>query len=102
MVNALTILLHEHPNLKEIDHTFCCPGHSSIQEVDNIHSSIEKALKVCEVHVYSPPGFVGVLTNVRQRYMKAIKLKTGDFCNYQKTSKNLKYSEIQLKKVKAY
>jgi hypothetical protein len=55
MVTALKILLHKHPNLKEIEHKSCCPEHSSIQEVDNIHSSIEKALKVCEV--YSPPGF---------------------------------------------
>jgi hypothetical protein len=55
MVTALKIILHKHPNLKEIEHKSCCPEHSSIQEVDNIHSSIEKALKVCEV--YSPPGF---------------------------------------------
>ncbi|VDH92453.1 Hypothetical predicted protein [Mytilus galloprovincialis] len=67
MVTALKILLFEHPKLQVIEHKFCSPGHS-IQEVDNIHSNIEKSLKVCEV--FSPPGFIRALSKVRPSFMK--------------------------------
>ncbi|CAC5374170.1 ALOX5 [Mytilus coruscus] len=51
MVTALKILLFEHPKLQVIEHKFCSPGHSSIQEVDNIHSNIEKSLKLSDQSV---------------------------------------------------
>lgn len=47
-------------NVNTIVQKFCCPGHSSIQEVDNIHSGIEKTLQLAEI--YSPISLVRVLT----------------------------------------
>lgn len=63
--------------------------------MDNIHSSIEKALKVCEV--YSPSGFVKVLTKVRQSFMKVIELKTGNFVIIRRPVKILNFQKFSSK-----
>lgn len=39
---ALLKFLEEHPNITKITQKFGTPGHSPVQEVDNIHSQIEK------------------------------------------------------------
>lgn len=44
MLTALKHFMTLNPNVEEIVQKFCTPGHSSIQEVDNVHSHIEKAL----------------------------------------------------------
>ena len=36
MVTALKIFLYQHLNLKQIEHKFCTPGHSNIQEVSTV------------------------------------------------------------------
>ena len=47
MCSALQHFLQHTPStLQIIEHTFCAPGHSSIQEVDSVHSQIEKSLRV--------------------------------------------------------
>lgn len=49
MVSALKKIMTKFPNNEEIEHKLCTPGHSSIQEVDNVHSHIEKALNLSEL-----------------------------------------------------
>ena len=44
---------------------FGTPGHSAIQEVDNLHSQIEKTLSHSEV--FSPVGLLRVLLLVDRR-----------------------------------
>ena len=34
--------MKHHPEVLSIMHKFCEPGHSTIQEVDNLHSQIER------------------------------------------------------------
>ena len=58
MTLALKSFLRDHPTIERIVQKFCTPGHSSIQEVDNINSHIEKGLKVAEV--YSPISLIRV------------------------------------------
>ena len=53
---ALREVLVKNPNLSFIQQTFCEPGHSAIQEVDNAHSQIERALSSMEI--FSPLGLV--------------------------------------------
>lgn len=38
MTLALKNFIQVHPCIKQIEQTFCTPGHSAIQEVDNIQS----------------------------------------------------------------
>lgn len=48
MTTGFKTFLSESESVTEIIQKFCCPGHSSIQEVDNIHCTIEKTLKYAE------------------------------------------------------
>ncbi|CAG2189296.1 unnamed protein product [Mytilus edulis] len=91
-------LKNNHYALKTIEQKFCEPGHSSIQEVDSVHSQIEKALSVSEI--YSPVSLLRVLTKVRKKSMKIIELQPGDFLNFQATSQSFKFSEVPFTKVK--
>ena len=64
MSAALREFLIDHPNIEIIEQKHCEPGHSSIQECDNIHSQIEKSLHSTEI--FSPPELVKAMLNVNQ------------------------------------
>ena len=64
MSAALREFLIDHPNIEIIEQKYCEPGHSSIQECDNIHSQIEKSLHLAEI--FSPPELVKAMLNVNQ------------------------------------
>ena len=95
---ALKKFLIEHPTLCFIMQKFCARGHSSIQEVDNIHSHIEKALKVAEI--YSPISLLRLMLNVRPNSSRVIQLKPENFVNYQKAAGYLSFSDVPYTKVK--
>jgi hypothetical protein len=79
--------MRQHPNVT-IEQKFCEPGHTSIQEVDNLHSQIEKRLKVLEV--YSPISLMRVLLNVNVlNLLTVIQMKSADFLDYQQSSRSL-------------
>lgn len=76
--------------IKQIEQTFCTPGHSSNQEVDNIHSHIEKMLKISGI--YSPVSLVRVLKKVRPKSSSVLQLmkeRFFDFGNAQDLGKTL-------------
>jgi len=52
--------------LCSLDYYKVCPGHSPVQEVDNVHSHIEKTLKCKEV--YNPPSLVRVLKHAKRKH----------------------------------
>lgn len=56
---AIKIFLKKHPEIVSIEHKYCEPGHSCIQEVDNLHSQIETVCRHCEM--YSPIGLLRML-----------------------------------------
>ena len=92
---ALKRFLIEHPTLCIIMQKFCARGHSSIQEVDNIHSHIEKALQVAEI--YSPISLLRLMLNVRPNSSRVIQLKPENFVNYQKAAGYLSFSDVPYK-----
>jgi len=58
------------------------PGHSPIQEVDNIHTQIEKTLSNSEV--FSPVSLIRALKRVNRKHpLKIIQMRKGDFWNFQ-------------------
>lgn len=67
---------------------FSTPGHSYIQEMDNIHSNIEKVLKISEL--WSPVSLIRLLLfcNRKSSY-DVIQMKTTDFRDYHTPSKAL-------------
>ncbi|CAC5411155.1 unnamed protein product [Mytilus coruscus] len=85
-------------SLKSVEHKFSEPGHSSIQEVDCVHSHIEKALNLSEI--FSPVSFLRMLTRVRKRSMKVIRLQPEHFFNFQEASHTFKYNSVPFTKIK--
>ncbi|KAF2889764.1 hypothetical protein ILUMI_16409 [Ignelater luminosus] len=62
---ALMKFLERHPTIEEIEQKFGKPGRSNIQEVDNLHSQIEK--KLSKLKMFSPLGLLCQLSTVDQR-----------------------------------
>lgn len=85
-----------HPEVKVIEQKFCEPGHSSIQEVDNLHSQIEAACGPTEM--YSPVALMRILKTVNR--LKMIQMKPEDFKDYQDIAVRGKYNRIPYTKVK--
>lgn len=98
MTFGLKKFMSDNPTIKSISQKYCTPGHSSIQEVDNIHSHIEKALRLTEI--YSPVSLLRIMTQIRPRNSKVIQLKDTDFLNFRQASISLKFSGIPYTKVK--
>ena len=87
-----------HSIVKEIEHKYCTPGHSSIQEVDNIHSQTESAWGPAEI--YSLISLMRILKTCNK--LKVIQMKPDDFKSYQEISvKCRKYSDVPYSKVKS-
>lgn len=73
--------MKDNPTISELIQKFCTPGHSSIQELDNIHSHIEKRLRTCEV--YSPISLFRNLKTVRwKNLMRVIQLQKHNFFDF--------------------
>ena len=90
---ALQDFIRYHSQIECIEQKFCEPGHSSIQEVDNIHSHIEKALN--ESDIYSSLSLMTVLTKVMPKQPLVIRQMNGcDFKDYHEALRKLKYSVV--------
>jgi len=90
--------MKNHPGVECIEHKYCEPGHSTIQEVDNLDSQTENRMKVQEV--YSPLTLMRLLKNVNQRQpLVVIQMKACDFIDYQTVAKSLQcpmpYSKLK-------
>jgi len=98
---AIGEFLQRHPQIKQITMKFSEKNHSCIQEVDNVHSSIEKSMRVAEF--YSPVSFIKVLKQVkRNNPLTIIQMKNSDFKDFHAVSKILKkYGEVPYTKVVA-
>ena len=64
---ALKYFLTQHQEVESIQQKFCEPGHSSIQEIDNMHSRIEKACGPSEI--YGPLSLMRILKTVNKLQM---------------------------------
>ena len=92
---AITNFILQHQNIESVTMKYSAPGHSCIQEVDNIHSNIEKAMSVAEF--YSPVSFIKVLLHAnRKSPYKVLQMRAED---YQTCSKSLHYSNVPYTKV---
>lgn len=98
MTLALKTFMLEY-SIDNITQKFGCPGHSSIQEVDNIHSQIERTLRNQEV--FSPVSLLRVLKTVRRKKpFIIIQMERRNFMDFQKSSATLKFSDIPYSKAK--
>jgi len=86
MSMAIMKFMIENQTLTSITQKFGEPGHSAIQEVDNIHGQAEKRLKGAEI--FSPIELIRVLksANLRNRFV-VIQLR--NFMNFQAVAKQM-------------
>jgi hypothetical protein len=98
MVTALKHFMQNHPIIKTIEQKFSEPGHSQIQEVDCVHSHIEKALNLSEI--FSPVSLLRVMNKVRPKNMKVIQLQPDYFYNFQTASQCFRFAKVPFTKVK--
>lgn len=57
--------LHVHPNFRSVTIKYSTPGHSALQEVDSVHSSIERVFAKSEF--YFPLGVLKLLLKVNEK-----------------------------------
>ena len=97
---AIMEFLRGHNNIKVVEQKYCEPGHSSVQEVDNIHSQIERALK--RITIYGPLGLVKALLNVnRKRPFKVVQMREEMFRNFSHVASLMQFKSIPYTQVKA-
>ena len=97
---AIKVFLKNHPEIVSIEHKYCEPGHSSVQEVDNLHSQIEAVCRHTEI--YSPVGLMRMLKKVhRSKPMKIIQMKSQDFKDFGSIARQGKYDRVPFTKVKS-
>lgn len=80
MTIALQTFLKDHPSVTGIVQRFSEPGHGVVQEVDAIHSKIERWLKPMEI--FSPLSLVRLLVNKSNKSntkMNVIQMMPCDF-----------------------
>ena len=100
MTAALMLFIQRNPSVTLLTQKFCEPGHSSIQEVDNLHSQIEKVVTNCEI--FSPLGLVRVLCKTpRKKPLKLTQLRMNDMRDYLSETNRLRFDGIPFTKVKA-
>ena len=94
---ALIAFLNRNVHVKSITQKFGEPGHSPVQEVDNLHSQIERKLK--NKDVFSPVGLLRVLKQVNIKKPLVV-IQMRDFLDYQAAAKKLNFKTIPFSKVK--
>lgn len=98
MAYCILDFLKNNPRIKKITMKYSTPGHSGIQEVDNIHSQIEKIMK--PVEFYSPLGFIRVLKSANKKNpYKIIQMQARHFLDFGSCAKTLNYKTIPFSKV---
>jgi hypothetical protein len=96
---AMKVFLKNHPENVSIEHKYCEPDHSSVQEVDNLHGQIEAVCHHSEI--YSPLGLMWMLRKVhRSKPMKIIQMKSQDFKDFGSIAQG-KYDRVPFTKVKS-
>lgn len=97
---ALIHLIHKHGNFKIIEQKYSTPGHSLLQEIDAIHSSIERYLRNLEIVRHG--GLIRLLKQMdfKNVYLNFIQMKAEHFYDFKSSSSGINFSAIPFSKVK--
>lgn len=97
---AIKMFMEANSSLEYIIQKFSEPGHSNIQEVDCVHSTIDRYLK--NVEIYSPLHLIRLLKNIDYKNVKLsiMQMKVTDFKIYSTVSNKLDFSKVPFSKIK--
>nr|CAI5845607.1 unnamed protein product [Callosobruchus analis] len=88
----------EHPSVKFITQKFQVPGHSCVQEVDAMHSVLDRYLNKLELH--SPLAIFKAIINARtKKPYKVIQMQRNNFLDFKILSTCMTLSDIPYKHV---
>lgn len=98
---ALMDFLNNSTNLKEIVRKSSEPGHGLVQEVDAIHSKIEKFCRNLEI--YSPLSLIRILTEIpsHKAKLRILQMTPNDYYNYSSTSDLFLFAQVPYTKVRS-
>ncbi|GFO36510.1 DNA repair protein rhp54 [Plakobranchus ocellatus] len=95
MTLALSLFIQDYRNLEAITQKFCEAGHSNIQEVDSMHSVIQRHLKHQEI--FSPLGLVRKLNTIKNTQT----IQMTDFWDFQaKAKKEFQFTRVPFTQVR--
>lgn len=101
MSYALQYFLEITPQIETITQKFCEPGHSDIQDVDNLHSQISRSL-TDDLEIHSPVSLVGFFRSLqpsgKSMYVKDMRVR--DFFEFSAVSRVGHYSQLKYKMAK--
>lgn len=97
---AIKYFLEENHQVEEIIQKYCEPGHSQIQEVDSLHSTIDRFTKKMEI-----PSILSLIKNLKQikysnEHLNVIQMQADDFLNFSKKSDMLNFQTTPFSKLK--
>lgn len=100
MSTALLQFMFENKNIKSIIQKFSEPGHSQIQEIDAVHSSIDRHLKNKEIH--SPLDLIRKIKQINYSKVKLVVLQMmkPDFKMFSSKAASFDFQNIPFKKIK--
>lgn len=83
MSTAILNFLDKNPQIESVEMKYSLSGHSAVQEVDRVHSALEKSFAISEF--YSPVSLLNVIMKTsRQNPYKVIQMRDNDFLNFKK------------------
>ena len=96
---AVMHYLESQSQVESILQKFGTPGHSPIQEVDNLHSQIEKTLSRAEI--FSPVGLLRTLKLVNRRNpLRIIQMRQRDFMDFHRSANLMNFDSVPFMKVR--
>lgn len=97
MALALLTFLSGHPHVQQIIQKSGTAGHSCVQEVDNLHSQIEKKMRKMEI--FSPVGLMKLMKHVNSNKPLTVVQMT-KFTDYLSKAKFMGFSSVPFTRVK--
>lgn len=95
---AMAHIFQKFPHIKKLTMKFSVPGHSCIQEVDAVHSVIERSLSKSEY--FSPVSLLRLLMRIQSRKpYKIMQMASNDFIDFQSYSMKMNYKEVPFSKI---
>lgn len=97
---AIKHFIASHSQILQINQKFSEPGHSNIQEVDCVHSVIDKYLK--NIEIYSPKHLIELLHKMDKQKTKLsiIEIQASDFKCYAALAAKLDFAGVPFLKIK--
>ncbi|GFR75979.1 hypothetical protein ElyMa_003935100 [Elysia marginata] len=93
MSTAVMMFLSQNQHIKSVLMKYSIAGHSCVQEVDNVHSQLEKSFNVSEF--FSPLSLIRVILKTnKNKPFRVIQLKNSDCFDFQKSGKPLNFKGI--------